>query len=143
METSPIVLTKEEFCDKFLIDQAKRKGKQRRDNKIVKTGMPFKEEIYIDVSQIIKKLFPEAVLNKEKELKVSFLNNVYHVKVVEKRSKVVAEEKAVKKEPFKGDVYLALIDYYKSTQQKEPFFSNEGVVISHNNDYTVKITKKK
>lgn len=136
------VLSKEEFISRFQEDQDKRKVE--RSKKKVRTAMPFKEEIFIDVFRIIKEIYPGSVMNKDKELIVSTDIGKFHIKVVEKRVKVPFVEKEVKKEVFKSDVYNGILEYFQNTEKKKVFFSKEGVVIQRGEaDYVIKIVKKK
>lgn len=135
------IIPKDEFINRVLEDQYKRKTAKPKK---VRTAMPFKEEIFIDVGRIIKELYSDAVINKDKELIVTTDIGKYHVKVVEKRNKVNVEDKTIKKEVFKYDVYCALLKYYQETEKKEVFFSKEGVIIQRGEaDYAIKIIKKK
>lgn len=135
-------MSKEDFISRFLEDQEKRKIQKAK--KKVRTAMPFKEEIFIDVARMIKEIRSEAVVNKDKELIVTTGIGKFHVKVVEKRTKVAFVEQEIKKEVFKSDVYNAILQYYQDTEKKQVFFSKEGIVIQRGEaDYVIKIVKKK
>ncbi len=139
------ILSKDEFREKFLDDIERRKhlqAKKKRDKKKVKIGMPFKEEVYIDTADIIKKLYPDAIVTKDKELIIKSEEGLFHLKVTEKKKKI-EEETSLKNEKFKTPVYEAILKYYNDTERQRAFFSKEGVVIRKGTDFTVKITKKK
>jgi len=137
-----VILTKEEFVAKFMEDQEKRKA--AKSKKKIRTAMPFKEEIYFDIDRMIKERFPSAVTTKDKELIAKTDIGKFHIKVVEKRTKVSEDEREIKREPFKSEIYEALLQYYSDTEKRKVFFSKEGVVIQRGEaDYTIKIVKKK
>ena len=108
-------LSKEEFRERLLADQEKRKEAKKR-KKIVKVGLPFKQEAYVDVVQLLKENYPDAEIQKGKEIIVEQGGQKHSIKIVEKRGKVDTEEKEINEDELMGQFYKMILQYYSDTE---------------------------
>lgn len=139
------ILEKEEFVQRLLADQKKRKDGVKRKKKIVKINIPFKEEVYVDSKRIFKENFQEIDFSLDRELKIILSNQIFSLKVTQKRESVGEDkEKTLIVKDLRTTLYSLLLKYYKETEIKKVFFYSEGLVIQKGEaDYVIKITQKK
>jgi short-subunit dehydrogenase involved in D-alanine esterification of teichoic acids len=78
------ILSKEEFREKMLLAQ-----KKRKKQKFKKSILPFKEETALDIINLLRNNYPNINIIKNNDIIIKIDNDSFKIKIIAKRKRVI------------------------------------------------------